>query len=144
MEKRDDEKKRPRESYIDIRLAEREIRDFLMNNLDLIEPGLQLYVGEFRTGREYDTGYAGRIDLLCVRPSGDFVVIEIKRECANDRVVGQILRYMGWVKQNLANGKEVHGIIIAPDKDRTLELATSNAKNVSIKYYKLKLEIADG
>jgi RecB family endonuclease NucS len=41
------------------------------------------------------------------------VVIELKVGQADDKVCGQILRHMGWVQRNLANGRQVRGTIIA-------------------------------
>jgi RecB family endonuclease NucS len=36
--------------------------------------------------------------------NGDFVVVETKKGKESDKVVGQIQRYMGWVKRNLQCG----------------------------------------
>jgi hypothetical protein len=39
-------------------------------------------------------------------------VIELKRDRVPDKTIGQILRYMGWIKQNLTTGGKVRGIIV--------------------------------
>ena len=70
---------------------------------------LSLYQGI--QGIEFDTKEVGRIDLLCTDQQGNFVVIEIKKDRSGDKVVGQIQRYMGWVKKHLAGDKDVRGII---------------------------------
>ena len=52
-------------------------------------------------GRQYDTGVASRIDLLCEdTSSGALVVMGIKRGEQSDDVVIQIARHMGWVREN--------------------------------------------
>lgn len=55
----------------------------------------------------------GRIDILAKDRSGALVVIELKVALGPDAVCGQILRYMGWVKRHIADGRGVRGIIIA-------------------------------
>lgn len=75
-------------------------------------------------GRQYPTDI-GTIDLLCIDNNKKFVVIEIKKETGSDKTVGQITRYMGWIKKNLANNKEVRGIIIVHEIDERLEYSSS-------------------
>ncbi|MCD6492601.1 MAG: DUF1016 family protein [Archaeoglobaceae archaeon] len=119
---------------------EKQLEDFIEANLKLIEPGLQLYVDDSgNKGRQYPTD-VGNIDLLCVRPNGDFVIIELKRGKTSDKVVGQISRYVGWVKQNLAGNRNVYGIIITHDFDDKLKYAVMANDKLSIKYYRIKLE----
>jgi RecB family endonuclease NucS len=61
-----------------------------------IEPGLRLYEEESVKGIEFPVG--GRfIDLLGVDEAGALVVIELKVSRGYDRVVGQLLRYGGWI-----------------------------------------------
>jgi len=38
------------------------------------------------------------LDILAKDPAGKFVVVELKRDKASDVAVGQILRYVGWVR----------------------------------------------
>lgn len=62
------------------------------------------------------------IDILAVeRESGSFIVIELKKGRPSDQVVGQILRYMGWVKKNLCkDGQGIKGVVICRDPDPKL------------------------
>ncbi|MEI8196051.1 MAG: hypothetical protein WCI73_09095 [Phycisphaerae bacterium] len=70
----------------------------------------------------------GRSDLICVDGHGDFVVIELKRGMTSDEAIGQVLRYVGWVMENLATERQkVHGWIITGDYDEQLRLAASAA-----------------
>lgn len=120
---------------------ERDLRDFLARNLNLIESGLHLYTDEDITGVEYPVG--GRfIDILAVDTVGNYVVIELKVSKGYDRVIGQILRYKNWIKQNLAEGNEkVRGIIIARKISPDLQLACSDLPNISLMEYELAVKL---
>jgi Endonuclease NucS len=48
-------------------------------------------------GRQEDTGFGGRIDLLAIAPDGSLVLIELKRDRTPREVVAQALDYAGWV-----------------------------------------------
>jgi hypothetical protein len=50
-------------------------------------------------GRQEDTGYGGRIDLLAIAPDGSLVLIELKREKTPREVVAQALDYASWVQK---------------------------------------------
>jgi len=50
-------------------------------------------------GRQEDTGFGGRIDLLAIAPDGSLVLIELKRERTPREVVAQALDYAGWVQK---------------------------------------------
>jgi hypothetical protein len=52
-----------------------------------------------------------------------------------DQVLGQILRYMGWVIED--KGTDVRGIIIVQNKDRRLSIAINAATNVQIKEFRM-------
>ncbi len=106
------------------RLREKEIENFFRDNLKLIEPGLKLYKKGNKTGQQFETPDGGILDLLTVTPDGKFVVIEIKRDQTSDESVGQTLRYMGWVKRNLAPPKSiVRGYIVARNFDKYVTYA---------------------
>lgn len=49
-------------------------------------------------GRQQDTGFGGRIDLLAIAPDGSLVLIELKRNRTPREVVAQALDYAGWVE----------------------------------------------
>lgn len=50
-------------------------------------------------GRQEDTGYGGRIDLLAIAPDGSLVLIELKRDRTPRDVVAQSLDYAVWVEK---------------------------------------------
>jgi len=88
---------------------------------------------------QYDTQTVGIIDILAIDRKRNFVVIEIKRQ-ATDKTIGQILRYMGWIQEELCkDGQKVRGIIVAERKDIQLEFALKVIPNVT--FMKLGLSI---
>lgn len=128
-------------------VMEKYLEEFIEENFDKIDFGakLELYQDEENTGRQYPT-LVGNIDLLAIdRTNKEFVVIELKKGRSSDVVVGQILRYMGWVKENLAVNEyeqyNVRGIIISKEKDDRLEYALKMLKNVNVFLYSVSFEL---
>jgi RecB family endonuclease NucS len=71
-----------------------------------------------------------------------WLVVELKRDDTSDAVVGQVLRYMGWVRQHLAQlGEEVQGLIIAREGDAALQYAISGVPNLSFQIYEVEFRL---
>lgn len=118
---------------------ENDLENFLVDNLHLIDSDLKLYQNEQgKLGRQFQTE-VGKIDLLC-KKKNDFIVVELKKGRSSDEVVGQISRYIGWVKEKLANGNNVKGIIIVHDFDPKLKYAVLANPNIDLKYYQIKID----
>jgi hypothetical protein len=119
---------------------ERDLRDYLARNLGVIESGLTLYEDEGIRGVEFPAG--GRfIDILAQDAQG-YVVIELKVSRGYDRVVGQLLRYVGWIKQHHADlGQKVRGIIVANEISEDLLLACSGLPVVTLYEYTLSVSV---
>ena len=67
------------------------------------------------------------------------LVVELKKGRVSDSVVGQIQRYMGYVKEDLAEPhQEVKGVIIGFDDDIKIHRALSVTNN--IEFYKYKVD----
>ena len=123
--------------------AEHHLRDYLAKNLNIIEDGLQLYVDEGGSvGVEYKIPM-GRMDLLTVDKDGGFLIIELKVERGPDEVCGQIMRYYGWVKRHIANGKPVRGLIIAQHISERIRYALADIPNVTAREYNLHITLKD-
>jgi endonuclease len=120
---------------------EHDLRDYLARNLHIIEPSLRLYTDDGITGVEFPVG--GRyVDILAVDSAGNYVVIELKVSKGYDRVVGQLLRYVSWIKKNHAEpGQRVRGIIIAKQISDDLRLACSEIASVSLYEYALSVSV---
>lgn len=123
---------------------EHQLRDFLIANLASIPVNgkrLDLFKGaDGRIGREYPTE-VGFIDVLAADESGALYVIELKRGRTSDHTVGQILRYMGWCRRKLAQGKPVYGVIVAQAYDEKLKFAASEVSGLSIFEYEIAFRL---
>lgn len=125
---------------------EKHLEEFIVENWQKIDFGqkLELYQDENgNTGQQYYTEEVGYIDLLARNKKGDFIVIELKKGRNNDQVIGQVLRYMGWVRKNLAQGgQEVHGYIIVGERDPKLSYALSELEaKVSAMVYQISFKL---
>lgn len=119
---------------------ERDLRNYLEKNLGALEPGLRLYEEEGMRGIEFPAGNR-RIDILAVGKDGAYVVVELKVKKGYDRVVGQIMLYMAWVKKHLAEGKAVRGIILASEISDDLRLAASPMDDIRLVEYELSFKL---
>ena len=95
------------EPEADVRFGlERHLHDFLRDNWDNLSLGQEWALHEEDgevVGYEYTAGLIGSIDLLAHhRTEPRWLVVELKRNQTSDTTVGQVLRYMGWVAENLA------------------------------------------
>ena len=71
-----------------------------------------------------------------------FVVIELKVSRGYDRTIGQILRYVGWISQNLADpDQKVRGLIIAREISNDLILACNSLPNINLFEYELSFSL---
>lgn len=120
--------------------AETDLRDFLAKNPDRIERGLNVYSEGGRSGVEYAID-GGRIDILAVDKDQRLVVIELKVGRGRNKTIGQLLYYMGWVDQNLANGAPCRGMIVAKDISDDLITAVRRVPDVSLRRYRLSVTI---
>lgn len=127
-------------------VLEKYLEDFIVSNFSKIFKGrLKIYEdGEGNDGQQYTTDI-GPIDILAVEPETNaLVVIELKKGRPSDQVVGQILRYMGWVKEKLCiDGQSVKGLVICQGRDKRLDYALSIVSNVDIRYYSVEFNLRD-
>lgn len=127
-------------------VLEKYLEDFIVSNFDVIfKKELVLYKdAEGKSGQQYPTEI-GPIDILAVEPkSKSFVVIELKKGRSSDQVVGQTLRYMGWVKDELCKeGQTVKGRIICRDPDLRLSYALKMTKDIDIRYYEASFRLKE-
>ena len=63
------------------------------------------------------------------RSENRWLVIELKRNQSSDETVGQILRYMGWMRRRKAEGAAVEGLIICREIDQRLQYTLDGLPN---------------
>jgi len=125
-------------------VMEKYLEEFIVSNFNKIFPkNLKLIEDEEGNVLNQYPTEVGIIDILAKdTKTNSFIIIELKKGKESDKVVGQTLRYMGWVKENLAlNNEEVKGIIICKEADTKLKYAVSMIKDISIKYYEIDFKI---
>ena len=70
------------------------------------------------------------------------MVVELKKGRVSDNVLGQIQRYMGYVKEDLAEeNQDVKGIIIGADDDLRIKRALSVTSNIEFFKYQVKFKL---
>ena len=120
------------------------LEEFMETNWPSIDFGrpLRIWTDENdEWGRQYSTA-VGVIDFLCEdKAANELVVVELKRGKSSDRVVGQILRYMGWVRETLADGRGVSGIIITHEYDDRVRYAVAELPRVEAWTYQVSFTL---
>ncbi len=120
---------------------EKDLQNFLAKNLHQIEPGLKLFEEEDISGIEFPVGNRF-IDILAIDNAKNYAVIELKVSRGYDRVVGQILRYMAWIRKNQADENQlVRGVIVAREMSEDLKLACSEIPNIDLYEYELSVSL---
>jgi hypothetical protein len=112
---------------------QRDLENFLVGNLEQLEPGLSLFEEKEKLGKQFDAGPAGRIDVLCVDQHRNLEVLELKAGEADDKVCAQVLRYMGWVQENVAEGRQVRGLIVANGFSEKLKYAVRPVPTIGLR-----------
>jgi hypothetical protein len=123
-------------------LLEVHLQDYVFRNWKAIFPDLDLFQGS--QGREFRTQdpSVGIIDFLCTDKKGGFVVIETKRETPDRQAIGQVLGYMGWVRQRLCTkGQSVRGILIANEVSDQLKLAATVIPDLALYCYEISFNV---
>jgi len=119
-----------KEKVLDVE-SEEQMRLYFKNNIKQLEPDLVAL-------DERDTS-VGQVDILA--KAGDFfVIIELKRNAA-DSAIGQLLGYMGAIKEDKTTDK-VRGIIIAESITNRIKKAIEflNTFDLNISLYTCKLK----
>ncbi len=100
--------------------------------------------GDDEYGYEYPCGI-GRIDILAHhKTENKWLIIELKRNQSSDVTVAQVLRYIGWIQQNLAEPRdEVRGLIIAHQADDSLHYALSTIPFVVLNLYRVEFHLEE-
>ena len=127
---------------------EKHLEDFLVQNWAQTELGqdYDIYKEDGEPfGKQYPTD-TGPLDILAVsKDKKRLLVVELKKGRASDAVVGQTLRYMGYVQNELAeDGQTVHGAIIAHEDDQRIRRALSMTPNIVFYRYQVSFKLVKG
>ena len=132
-------------------VEERHLQQYLVNNWDRMELSQQwdIYIDDDdpEAGVEFSTGI-GRPDMLLTHESGARVcVLELKKGGTSDRAVGQLLRYVGWVRQHLTElegvdgDAELEGRLVGSEPSEKLEYAVAAVSAVEIYRYEMEVSL---
>lgn len=123
---------------------ESHLRDYLAKNLGSIKGlpnNLRLFKDESNTGIEYRTEI-GNIDVLAIDENKCFYIFELKLGRGSDAAVGQVLRYMGWLKANISDVREVYGVLMAAELSEKLRYAASMVPNIILYEYQMQFTVS--
>jgi restriction system protein len=123
---------------------EEHLEDLLIENWPQTELAKEwdIWEKDGEQGQQYQTD-TGPLDILAVsKDKKKLLVLELKKGRASDAVVGQILRYMGYVQEMLAeNDQSVHGMIVALEDDLRIRRALTMVQNVQFFKYQLSFKL---
>jgi restriction system protein len=127
---------------------EKHLEAFLVKNWNSTELSNDFIIYEEEgeaVGQQFQTD-AGPIDILAIsKDKRKLLVVELKRGRASDVVVGQVLRYMGFVKEQIAeDDQSVEGVIIALEDDQKLRWAISSVPSISFYRYQISFKLIKG
>lgn len=124
---------------------EKHLEDFLVKNWKYTELGKNYDIyeedGEL-VGQQYPSD-TGPLDILAIsKDKTTLLVVELKKGRVSDNVVGQIQRYMGFVKEELAEpGQTVKGVIIGLEDDIRIRRALAVTQNIEFYKYQVSFKL---
>jgi len=124
---------------------EKHLEAFLVTNWDqtILSKDFSIFEEDGESvGQQYATD-AGPIDVLAIsKDKKRLLVVELKRGRASDAVVGQVLRYMGFVKDQIAESNQtVEGVIIALEDDQKMRWALMSVPSISFYRYQVSFKL---
>jgi restriction system protein len=124
---------------------EKHLEDFLVHNWTSTEFSKEFDIYEEdgeKVGQQYQTD-TGPVDILAIsKDKKTLLVIELKKGRASDVVVGQTLRYMGYVYDELAeDNQSVKGAIVALDDDSRIRRALAVTPNIVFYRYQVSFKL---
>lgn len=123
---------------------EEHLEDFLVKNWPHTELGreYEIYEEDGVKARQYQTD-TGPLDILAIsKDKKHLLVVELKKGRASDVVVGQTLRYMSYVQEELAEeGQTVRGLIIAHEDDPRIRRALTMTSNIAFYRYQVSFKL---
>lgn len=126
-------------------VMEKHLEDFLVQNWAQTDLGKEYDIFEEageKVGQQYATD-TGPLDILAIsKDKKRLLVVELKKGRASDVVVGQALRYMGYVQEVLAEeGQAVRGAIIALEDDQRIRRALAVVPTIDFYRYQISFKL---
>jgi len=122
---------------------EEHLEDFLVKNWAHTEFGkdYDIYEEDGEKAQQYQTD-TGPLDILAIsKDKKRLLVVELKKGKASDTVVGQTLRYMNYVQDELAeDGQTVLGVIIAHEDDAKIRRALAMTPAITFYRYQVSFK----
>jgi restriction system protein len=126
---------------------EEHLEEFLISNWERTELGrdFDIYEEDGEKAQQYQTD-TGPLDILAIsKDKKRLLVVELKKGRASDAVVGQALRYMSYVKDELAEENQtVSAVIIAHEDDPRLRRALSQVPHIEFYRYEVSFKLRKG
>lgn len=126
---------------------EKYLEEFIVSNWNNLDLGKQYdrHEQEVDGKRKKSRTDTGEIDIFAIsKDKTEYLVIELKKGRASDGVVGQILRYMGYVREKVADpNQDVKGLIIALEEDLKTRWALKEVPNVTFSRYQINFQLID-
>jgi restriction system protein len=124
---------------------ESHLEEFLVKNWAQTELGKHYDIYEEdgkKVGLQYQTD-TGPMDILAIsKDKKRLLVVELKKGRASDAVVGQTMRYMGFVSEVLAEpGQTVQGVIIAHEDDPKIKRALAVMPTIAFYRYQVSFKL---
>lgn len=119
---------------------ERDLRNSMVSQIAELFPEYKIF-GNQNEGIEYLIE-GKKIDILLEKSNGELLAVELKAGVANFKVFGQISMYLGLLMNRFPD-KKIKGCIVAGGIDSTLKSAAITTNLISLKTYKMKLELQD-
>ncbi len=119
---------------------EKDLKNSMVSQIAVLFPEYKIF-GNRNEGVEYLIE-GKRIDILLEKSDGELLAVELKSGVANFKVFGQISMYLGLLMDRFPD-KKIKGCIVAGGIDLTLKSATKTTNLISLKTYKMKLELQE-
>ncbi len=113
----------------------KDLHPLIVTNLEALEEGLALW--DLSQPTEFPAGPVGKMDVLAKDAEGHPVVVEAKTHIAGDSAVGQVARYMSWVRLNLGE-PWVKGMLVAGEFPPSVRYAAASVATLSLHRYSVR------
>jgi hypothetical protein len=136
----DDEKNKAEEDFNGTSYKN-DLKNILVNNLDVIETELKIVETDSINGLKYSVG-GKNIDILAIDKDNNYVVIELNYGKSYENIIGKVLKNKNLIQRKEAKAEQkVRGIIISNEITEDLKMACLNLPDIELCEYKLSVKI---